>query len=65
SNIKADEASTGRSIRGLSEETEEYAKNKKTPQATKQALDQVLALQVSEKELQDFLKKGKIGEYAP
>ena len=65
SNIKADEASTGRSIRGLSEETEEYAKNKKTPQATKQALDQVLALQISEKEIQDFLKKGKIGEYAP
>ncbi len=65
SNIKADEASTGRSIRGLSEETEEYAKNRNTPQATKEALDRVLALQISEQELQDFLKKGKIGEYAP
>jgi uncharacterized protein YgiM (DUF1202 family) len=65
SDIKADEASTGRSMRGLSEETEEYAKNRKTPNATKKALDKVLAFKVSEKELQSFLKKGKIGEYAP
>ena len=65
SSIKSDEASTGRSMRGLSEETEEYAKNRKTPEVYKQALDQVLALRISEKELQSFLKKGKIGEYAP
>lgn len=65
SDIKADEASTDRSMRGLSEETEEYAKNKNTPEAYKKALDQVLAFKVTEKELQSFLKKGKIGEYAP
>ena len=65
SNIKADEASTGRSIRGLSEETEQYAKLKKTSPAAKKALDQVLAMKISEKELQNFLKQGKIGEYAP
>ena len=64
-NIKADEASTGRSIRGLSEETEQYAKLKKTSPAAKKALDQVLAMKISEKELQNFLKQGKIGEYAP
>ena len=65
SNISADEASTGRSIRGLSEETEQYAKMKKTSPAAKKALDQVLAMKISEKELQTFLKQGKIGEYAP
>jgi len=65
SSIKADEASTGRSMRGLSEETEEYAKNRKTPKATKKALDEVLAFKVTETELQSFLKNGKIGEYAP
>ena len=65
SNISADEASTGRSIRGLSEETEQYAKLKKTSPAAKKALDQVLAMKISEKELQTFLKQGKIGEYAP
>ena len=65
SGIKADEADTSRSIRGLSSETEEYAKNRRTPAAYKKALDQVLALSVSEREVENFLSKGKIGEYAP
>lgn len=65
SGIKADKADTSRSIRGLSSETEEYAKNRRTPETYKKALDQVLALSVSEHEVEDFLSKGKIGEYAP
>jgi uncharacterized protein YgiM (DUF1202 family) len=65
SDIKADEADTSRSIRGLSSETEEYAKNRRTPANYKKALDQVLALSVSEGEVEKFLSKGKIGEYAP
>lgn len=65
SKIKADEADTSRSIRGLSSETEEYAKNRGTPAAYQKALDRVLALSVSEKELEEFLRQGKIGEYAP
>ncbi len=65
SGISADEADTGRSIRGLSTETEEYAKKTGTPVSYQKALDRVLAMRISEKELVVFLKKGKIGEYAP
>ena len=65
SEISADEADTGRSIRGLSTETEEYAKRTGAPVSYQKALDRVLAIRVSEKELVVFLMKGKIGEYAP
>ena len=65
SEINADEAGTGRSIRGLSTETEAYAKKTGTPVSYQKALDNVLTIRVSEKELVVFLKKGKIGEYAP
>lgn len=64
SSIDAGKADTSRSIRGLSDETEQYAKKRNTPQNYKKALDTVLAYSVSEKELEDFLKKGKVGEYA-
>ena len=65
SSISADEAQTSRSIRGLSKETEQYAKQRKTPAVYKKALDQVLAIRITDTELDVFLKKGKIGEYAP
>jgi len=65
SGISADEADTGRSIRGLSKEANEYAKKTGTPVSYQKALDRVLAMRISEKELVVFLKKGKIGEYAP
>lgn len=65
SSISADEAQTSRSIRGLSKETEQYAKQRKTPKVYKKALDQVLAIHVTDKEVDIFLMRGKIGEYAP
>ena len=65
SSISADEAQTSRSIRGLSKETEQYAKQRGTPEAYQKALDQVLAMTVSPKLLEVFLRNGKIGEYAP
>lgn len=65
SSIQADEADTARSIRGLSPETEQYAKGKGTPAEYKAALDKVLALSIDERELNGFLSRGKIGEYAP
>ncbi len=65
SSISADEAQTSRSIRGLSKETEQYAKKRGTPKAYKKALDQVLAIRITNKEVDVFLKAGKIGEYAP
>jgi uncharacterized protein YgiM (DUF1202 family) len=64
SGISADEAHTSRSIRGLSKETEQYAKHRGTPQAYRQALNQVLALRVTSKDVEMFLRNGKIGEYA-
>lgn len=65
SSISADEAQTSRSIRGLSKETEQYAQQRGTPEVYKKALDQVLAIRITDKEVDLFLKKGKIGEYAP
>ena len=64
SSIQADEADTARSIRGLSPETEQYANSKGTPAEYKVVLDRILALGVNERELEVFLSRGKIGEYA-
>jgi hypothetical protein len=64
SGIQAEEADTSRSIRGLSKETETYANSQNTPAKYRKALDQVLAMKITEKDLQEFLKSGRIGEYA-
>ena len=65
SSISADEAQTSRSIRGLSKATEQYAQQRGTPEAYKNALDQVLAIRITDQEVDLFLREGKIGEYAP
>jgi len=62
--ITADTADTSRSIRGLSPEAEEYAKATGAPEENKKALDAVLEIKISDKEIAEFLKKEKIGEYA-
>ncbi len=64
SGIKADEADTARSMRGLSKETEKYASMKETPEKYRKALDQVLAVKVTQQEVTSFLRDGKVGEYA-
>lgn len=64
SQINTAKADSARSIRGLSPDAAKYAKDKGTPEATKKALDIVLARKVSPKELKAFLKEGRIGEYA-
>ncbi|MBI5016264.1 MAG: SH3 domain-containing protein [Deltaproteobacteria bacterium] len=65
SSIQASAADTSRSIRGLSPEVEQYAENAKTPAEYRKALDGVLALKVTDAEVDGFLREGKIGEYAP
>jgi SH3-like domain-containing protein len=65
SNIQTAKADSARSIRGLSPETEAYAKERGTPLEYRQALDQILGYRVSKEELTAFLQKGQIGEYAP
>ncbi len=64
SDIRADAADSSRSIRGLSPEAKEYAKATGTPKQSQKALDAVLSRKVSDKEIRDFLMRGKVGEYA-
>ena len=64
SQIRSAKADGARSIRGLSPETVQYAKQRGTPEVYRKALDQVLARKVTAKELKAFLREGKIGEYA-
>ncbi len=64
SSIQVSAADTSRSIRGLSPAAEEYAASANTPEAYQKALDKVLALRVSDKEIEDVLIEGKIGEYS-
>jgi uncharacterized protein YgiM (DUF1202 family) len=64
SQIQTAKADSARSIRGLSPETAQYAKQRGTPEVFKKELDRVLARKVSVRELRAFLRDGKIGEYA-
>jgi len=64
SNIRADASDTSRSVRGLSPEAEAYADRTGTPEQYKKALDAVLSTTTSAGEIEQFLKAGKIGEYA-
>jgi len=64
SNIQADASDTSRSMRGLSPEAEAYADRTGTPKQYKKALDAVLSTKTSDREIEQFLKAGKIGEYA-
>lgn len=64
SGISAKSADSSRSIRGLSPEAAEYAKQTGKPQQFRDALDSVLELKTEDKEIEAFLKDGKIGEYA-
>jgi uncharacterized protein YgiM (DUF1202 family) len=65
SSIELSKADTARSIRGLSPEAKEYADNANVSQAAQQALDNVLSMRVSDYEIDQFLKDGRVGEYAP
>ena len=64
SQISTAKADSARSIRGLSPEAAQYAKDRGTPEMYKKSLDVVLERKVSANELKAFLKEGKIGEYA-
>ena len=61
---KLSAADTSRSMRGLSPEAKEYAKMSGTPKQCEQALDKVLTTKLSGGEVENFLKAGKVGEYA-
>ena len=64
SSVQASAADTSRSIRGLSPAAKEYAASTKTPEVYQEALDRLLDLRVTDREIEEFLKEGKIGEYS-
>jgi len=64
SQIKTAKADSARSIRGLSPEVDQYARQRGTPEVFKKELDKILARKVNSRELKAFLREGKIGEYA-
>ncbi|RMD59623.1 MAG: SH3 domain-containing protein [Nitrospirae bacterium] len=64
SGIKLSAADTSRSIRGLSPEAKEYARATATPLVYENALNEVLSMRITGREVEAFLKEGKIGEYA-
>lgn len=64
SGIKADAADDSRSIRGLSPEAKEYADSTGTKEQYRKALEEVLARKTAQKDVERFLKDGKIGEFA-
>ena len=68
SNIMVSEADSARSMRGLNESEQQAAKAAgRAPRPLsdyKQALDKILAEKVDKKEIENFLKAGRIGEYA-
>jgi len=63
SSIRADNTDSSRSIRGLSPEATEYAKQQGTPEKYRKELDRVIAEKAAPSEVENFLKQGKIGEY--
>jgi len=61
--IAAREASSGSSIRGLSPISEKHAKSKGISEEDIQAVKQMEAFRIIPKEMENFLKEGKLGEY--
>jgi len=64
SSVETDAADSARSIRGLSPEAKAYAEKTGTPKQSRDALDQVLSLSISENAIESFLEKGHVGKYA-
>jgi uncharacterized protein YgiM (DUF1202 family) len=64
SQIKTAKSDSARSIRGLSPEVDQYARQRGTPEVFKKELDKILARKVNARELKAFLRDGKLGEYA-
>jgi hypothetical protein len=64
SQINTAKADSARSIRGLSPEITQYARQRGTGEAFRKELDKILSRKVSDNELKAFLREGKIGEYA-
>ncbi len=60
----AEEASTSASIRGLSKVSEDHARRQKTKPGHIRAISEMEKFTIRENEIEEFLKEGKLGEYA-
>lgn len=62
--VVAQEARSGGSIRGLKETSEQYADKKNISQADRRSVEKMEQRTVTDDELNQFKKDGRIGEYA-
>lgn len=62
--IQTARSDSARSIRGLSPETTQYAKNRGTPEQLRKELDRILARAPQKKKLESFLREARLGEFA-
>jgi hypothetical protein len=62
--VVAQEARAGGSIRGLKETTEQYADKKHISEADRRSVEKMEQRTVTDDELNQFKKDGRIGEYA-
>lgn len=60
---EASEVSASAGARGLDKVSEGYANRTGIPQQYRQAVDRMAAYQITDQEIEDFLKKGELGEY--
>ncbi len=61
---EASDATASAGARGLDKVAEGYANNSRIPQRYRDAVDRMTAYKVTDQEVEDFLKKGELSEYA-
>jgi len=61
---EASDTTASAGARGLDKVSETYAKGSGIPQRYRDAVDRMTAYQVGDQEVEDFIKKGELGEYA-
>jgi len=61
---EASDATASAGARGLTEVSGEYAKRSGISQRDRDMIDRMTAYKITDQEVEDFLKKGELGEYA-
>jgi uncharacterized protein YgiM (DUF1202 family) len=61
---EASDATASAGARGLDKVSEEYAKRSGISQRDRDTVDRMTAYKITDQEVEDFLKKGELGEYA-
>ena len=61
---EASDATASAGARGLDKVSEEYAKRSGISQRDRDTVDRITAYKITDQEVEDFLKKGELGEYA-